>query len=107
MGSRWVLQKSDSCPGSGGRGDLIFVNMMFAAARAADLAKCEDWFDRSMEMRLQPSGRMYTALVTAAAVFRLHLCMMIYSGVGFFVSVFSHVSTPLDRCAQGIDGTSI
>ena len=41
---------------------------MFAAARAADLQKCERWFGSAVEARLQPSAAMYTALVTASAV---------------------------------------
>ena len=47
--------------------EVILVTLMFAAARAADVARCEHWFRAAAEARLQPSGAMYTALVTAAA----------------------------------------
>lgn len=47
--------------------DFDLCVRMFAAARAAELQRCEEWFQQAQKARLRPSSAMYTALVTAAA----------------------------------------
>lgn len=73
---------------------------MFAAARAADVARCEHWFRAATEARLQPSGAMYTALVTSAAdswmqdivsVFMFHCVSYVLKWCSIVFKLLAHV----------------